>query len=140
MPKFKLNIDPARTRAIVLTWPDHAITWEAAAWLYNILPPENVLALCANGQLRDPLRHPEQFKDSPLGRIPREWDHPPLIEVVAAVFDYRGRTPLKLGMEWGGGRIQALSANNVEMGRINWEKEAWTSGAPHPFRVNGRPA
>jgi type I restriction enzyme S subunit len=25
------------------------------------------------GQLRDPLAHPEQFQDSPLGRIPREW-------------------------------------------------------------------
>ena len=27
-----------------------------------------------NGELRDPDRHPEQFKDSPLGRIPREWE------------------------------------------------------------------
>ena len=27
-----------------------------------------------NGALRDPERHPEQFKDSPLGRIPRRWD------------------------------------------------------------------
>jgi type I restriction enzyme S subunit len=26
-----------------------------------------------DGQLRDPVTHPEQFKDSPLGRIPREW-------------------------------------------------------------------
>jgi len=26
-----------------------------------------------NGKLRDPKAHPEQFKDSPLGRIPREW-------------------------------------------------------------------
>ena len=26
-----------------------------------------------NGELRDPERHPEQFKDSRLGRIPREW-------------------------------------------------------------------
>lgn len=26
------------------------------------------------GQLRDPDAHPEQFKDSPLGRIPREWN------------------------------------------------------------------
>ena len=24
-----------------------------------------------NGELRDPVRHPEQFKDSPLGRIPK---------------------------------------------------------------------
>lgn len=27
-----------------------------------------------NGELRDPDRHPEQFKDSALGRIPREWE------------------------------------------------------------------
>lgn len=27
-----------------------------------------------NGQLRDPIAHPEQFKDSPLGRIPKEWE------------------------------------------------------------------
>ncbi len=26
-----------------------------------------------NGELRDPERHPEQFKHTPLGRIPREW-------------------------------------------------------------------
>lgn len=26
-----------------------------------------------NGELRDPERHPEQFKDSPLGTIPKEW-------------------------------------------------------------------
>jgi len=27
-----------------------------------------------NGQLRDPIVHPEQFKDSPLGKIPKDWD------------------------------------------------------------------
>lgn len=27
-----------------------------------------------NGELRDPVAHPELFKDSPLGRIPREWE------------------------------------------------------------------
>ena len=42
---LNLAIDPAKTRAIVLTWPDHSLTWEAAAWLYNLLPPENVFAL-----------------------------------------------------------------------------------------------
>ncbi|MEA3377632.1 MAG: restriction endonuclease subunit S [Chloroflexota bacterium] len=30
--------------------------------------------LDAEGNLRDPEAHPEQFKDSPLGRIPREWE------------------------------------------------------------------
>ena len=36
-----------------------------------------------NGQLRDPLTHPEQFKDSPLGRIPKEWS----IETVGSLFE-----------------------------------------------------
>lgn len=27
-----------------------------------------------HGQLRDPIAHPEQFQDSPLGRIPSEWE------------------------------------------------------------------
>ncbi|VBB46497.1 hypothetical protein TRIP_B40317 [uncultured Desulfatiglans sp.] len=27
-----------------------------------------------NGELRDPIRHPEQFKNSPLGRIPKGWE------------------------------------------------------------------
>jgi type I restriction enzyme S subunit len=78
-----------------------------------------------NGQLRDPIVYPEQFQDSPLGWIPKEWEVIPLGKAIAVTFDYRGRTPLKLGMEWGGGEICALSANNVEMGRINFEKETY---------------
>ena len=31
-----------------------------------------------NGELRDPVRYPEQFKDSLLGRIPKEWNVLPL--------------------------------------------------------------
>lgn len=34
-----------------------------------------------NGELRDPIRHPEQFKDSSLGRIPREWSVFPLQKI-----------------------------------------------------------
>jgi type I restriction enzyme S subunit len=36
-----------------------------------------------NGELRDPVRHPEQFKDSKLGRIPNGWDVVDLGTVVA---------------------------------------------------------
>lgn len=31
-----------------------------------------------NGELRDPVRHPGQFKESALGRIPRAWDVRPI--------------------------------------------------------------
>lgn len=34
-----------------------------------------------NGELRDPERHPEKFKDSPLGRIPKGWKLQRLAEV-----------------------------------------------------------
>ena len=34
-----------------------------------------------NGQLRDPIAHPEQFQDSPIGRIPKGWRIAPLREV-----------------------------------------------------------
>lgn len=39
------------------------------------------------------------------------------------VMDFRGRTPKKLGMGWGGGKIPALSANNVLHRRLDLEKE-----------------
>ena len=39
-----------------------------------------------SGELRDPERHPEQFKDSPLGRIPRDW-RPKQLGEVASIID-----------------------------------------------------
>ena len=45
-----------------------------AGMLHDLL----TLGLDENGELRDPIRHPEQFKDSPLGRIPKSWDITPL--------------------------------------------------------------
>lgn len=43
-----------------------------------------------NGELRDPERHPEQFKDSPLGRIPTQWDVVPISQLGELA---TGRTP-----------------------------------------------
>lgn len=37
--------------------------------------------------------------------------------------DYRGRTPKKLGLDWGGGSIPAISARNVRMGSIDFTEE-----------------
>lgn len=41
-----------------------------------------------HGQLRDPITHPEQFQDSSLGRIPREWDVKPLESCVSSEITY----------------------------------------------------
>ncbi|MBC8230154.1 restriction endonuclease subunit S [bacterium] len=46
-----------------------------------------------HGKLRDPIAHPEQFKDSPLGRIPKEWEVG-TIQKLALNCDNR-RIPLK---------------------------------------------
>ena len=46
-------------------------------------------------------------------------------ECVERIIDFRGRTPSKLGMEWGGGYIKALSANNVRDGYIDFERECY---------------
>ena len=45
-----------------------------------------------NGELRDPHRHPEQFKDSPLGRIPKGWEVARL-DSIGRVIDSLHRTP-----------------------------------------------
>jgi type I restriction enzyme S subunit len=41
-----------------------------------------------NGELRDPERHPEQFKDSSLGRIPRDWQVEPTEQLTVAPICY----------------------------------------------------
>ncbi|MDD3231565.1 MAG: restriction endonuclease subunit S, partial [Oscillospiraceae bacterium] len=75
-----------------------------------------------HGNIRSPKTH--EYKDSPFGEIPVEWDCIEFSAAIAHCFDYRGRTPKKLGMDWGGD-IPALSANNVCMGYIDLEKPTY---------------
>lgn len=65
------------------------------------------------------------YKQTEAGVVPEDWNLMPFIQAVGSYIDYRGRTPRKLGLSWGGGDILALSANNVQMGRIDPEKEAY---------------
>ncbi len=66
-----------------------------------------------------------EFKDSELGETPVGWTVAPLGELIEKLMDFRGRTPKKLGMDWGGGDIPALSANNVRMGYIDFDRECY---------------
>ncbi len=59
------------------------------------------------------------------GKFKRDWEEMPLEDTLAKLLDFRGRTPKKLGMNWGGGSIPALSANNVVMGGIDFSKETY---------------
>ncbi|WP_429042976.1 restriction endonuclease subunit S [Aeromonas veronii] len=65
------------------------------------------------------------YKSSELGQIPEDWITPTLKDITSNIIDYRGRTPRKLGLEWGGGDILALSAGNVKKGFIDYEAECY---------------
>lgn len=69
-------------------------------------------------EARPRLRFPE-FRDGP------EWKSQRLFDLFKDVLDFRGRTPNKLGMEWGGGDIISLSANNVKNGFIDYSAECY---------------
>ena len=68
------------------------------------------------GETRPRLRFPE-FRDAP------EWESLRFFDLIDDVLDFRGRTPTKLGMTWGGGDIISLSANNVKNGFIDYGAE-----------------
>jgi len=63
----------------------------------------------------------DDTKLSPEVRFPEfsdEWEIKDFYDTLTQVLDFRGRTPLKLGMEWGGD-IPSLSALNVKMGYVD---------------------
>jgi type I restriction enzyme, S subunit len=70
------------------------------------------------GETRPRLRFPE-FRNA------AEWDTRRFFDLFEDVLDFRGRTPKKLGMEWGGGNIISLSANNVKDGFIDYNAECY---------------
>lgn len=53
------------------------------------------------------------------------WKSVPLSSCIDKVIDFRGKTPKKIGMEWGNGSIRALSANNVKQGYIDFNRECY---------------
>ncbi|MFV7784199.1 restriction endonuclease subunit S [Shewanella marisflavi] len=57
-----------------------------------------------------------EFKDSPVGRIPKAWDVKPIIQVLESVIDYRGKSPPKSDSG-----IPLLTAKNIRKGFINVE-------------------
>lgn len=68
---------------------------------------------------------PAGYKQTDVGVIPDEWMTQTIAQASRKIQDYRGRTPKKLGMDWGGGDIPALSAGNVKMGFIDFAEECY---------------
>lgn len=73
-------LDRFKVAGVVASWWDEAIAHTSsliaklkhmkAGLLHDLL----TRGLDENGELRDAIAHPEQFKDSPLGRIPKDWE------------------------------------------------------------------
>jgi type I restriction enzyme S subunit len=57
-----------------------------------------------------------EFKDSPVGRIPKSWEVVPIVSALETVIDYRGKSPPK--SESG---VPLLTAKNIRKGYINEE-------------------
>ena len=80
--------EPSQRQAVgkVLDTIDEAITatevviaklkQARAGMLHDLLS----YGLDENGQIRDPIAHPEQFKDTPLGCVPKNWDAVRLVD------------------------------------------------------------
>ena len=91
-----------------------------------------------HGNLRCEQTH--QFKDSPIGRIPVEWEVERIEQKLDRIVDYRGRTPTKV--EAG---VPLLTAKNVRDGYLDEEPRefiaesafnSWmTRGIPKPGDV-----
>lgn len=67
-----------------------------------------------HGELRDPERHPEQFKDSSLGRIPRGWK----VRRVGDVFESQLGKMLSKEAASGPSQAKYLTNRHVQWGRI----------------------
>ena len=91
-----------------------------------------------HGNLRSEQTH--KFKDSPLGRIPVEWEVKPIETKLEFIIDYRGRTPVKTDSG-----IPLITAKNVREGFLCEEPrefiatdayDSWmTRGIPEPGDV-----
>src|SRR5271165_2273450 len=67
-----------------------------------------------HGNLRSEQTHP--FKDSPLGRIPVDWEVKPIEDNLRCIIDYRGRTPTKTDSG-----VPLITARNVREGFLSEE-------------------
>ncbi len=63
-----------------------------------------------------------RFKNNKGNDYP-DWEKMRFYDLLNEVLDFRGRTPKKLGMDWGGGEIISLSANNVKNGHLDLDAE-----------------
>jgi len=85
-----------------------------------------------NGKLRDPKTHPEQFKDSLLGRIPKEWEVRPLGKAALKIQDGTYFSPKTIS-----GPYRYLTSKNIRFGYIDLTDCGWISKKEHEIIYSG---
>jgi len=78
------------------------------------------------GKLRDPKAHPEQFKDSALGRIPRDWEIQELGKAASKIQDGTHFSPKTMS-----GPFRYLTSKNIRSGHIDLSDCGWISKKEH---------
>ena len=79
-----------------------------------------------NGKLRDPKDHPEQFKDSPLGRIPKGWVIQELGRAAPKIQDGTHFSPKTTS-----GPFRYLTSKNIRFGHVDLSDCGWISKKEH---------
>ena len=79
-----------------------------------------------NGKLRDPKAHPEQFKDSPLGRIPKKWVIQDLGKAALKIQDGTHFSPKTTK-----GPFRYLTSKNIRFGHVDLSDCGWISKKEH---------
>ena len=83
-----------------------------------------------NGELRDAIGHPEQFKDSPLGQIPKDWEVKSLAEISRQITDGVHATP-----NYTSAGIPFISVNNLVGNCISFDSCQFISEAEHEILI-----
>jgi len=79
--------------------------------------------------LRDPQAHPEQFKDSPLGRIPKEWNVRALRDLVESAVDGPFGSNLKTEHYISSPGVRVVRLQNIGTGFFNDTDKSYVSDA-----------
>jgi type I restriction enzyme S subunit len=82
-----------------------------------------------HGQLRDPQAYPEQFKDSPLGKIPKEWEICILEDLVASAVDGPFGSNLKTEHYVSTPGVRVVRLQNIGSGYFDDTDKAYISNA-----------
>ena len=91
-----------------------------------------------NGELRDPDRHPEQFQDSPLGRIPKGWEVVALAKAADLIDGDRGNEYPNESDFSSDGHCLFLSAKNVTKEGFRFDVSVFINRGKDEALGNGR--